>query len=52
MKTDQALLFLFAGLAVGALAVYIYLTQTMGTKMVEITRDDKGHVIGIMEKRL
>lgn len=52
MKTDQAMLFMVAGLAIGALAVYIYLTTTMSTQIVEITRDEKGHVVGIIEKRL
>lgn len=52
MKGDYGLLLVVAGVAVGALAVYIYLTQTMATTITEITRDEKGHVIGIMEKRI
>lgn len=51
-KDENALLYVVAGLAVGALVVYIYLTQTNKTTVTDLTRDGSGRIISIVEKKV
>ena len=46
------MLFVLVGLAIGAFAVYLYLTQTNKTTVTEFVRDAEGHIISIVEKKL
>ena len=40
------------GIAIGAMAVFIVMTQMNKNALTEITRDASGHVISIYEKRI
>jgi hypothetical protein len=48
----EPFLYALAGIAVGAVIVYIFVTQTNLAKITEISRDANGHVISIIEKKL
>jgi hypothetical protein len=52
MAKDEWLYTLLAGLAVGAVAVYIVMNEISKTSIMELTRDDKGHVVSIIQRRV
>lgn len=52
MKESDGLLYIVAGAALGAIVVYIALTQLNKSTVMDITRDANGRVITIVEKKL
>lgn len=48
--STAVILAVVAGVAVGALAVYIYLTQASKTQVTDFTRDADGRIITIIQK--
>jgi len=51
-KQESLLLYALVGLAVGAVAVFIYMTQVQRTTITEFGRDANGHIISILERRV
>lgn len=45
------LAYVIIGCVVGAMAVYIFMTQMNQMKIVDFTRDDSGRIITIVEKK-
>jgi hypothetical protein len=52
MSDKNEMLYIVAGLAVGAVVVYILMNETAKTSITELSRDEKGHVISIVQKRV
>lgn len=52
MSEKNDYLYLIAGLAVGILVTYIYLTQTSMTTVTDLTRDANGRLITIVSKKV
>ena len=50
-KHEMVILYVVVGTVVGAMAVYIFMTQMNQMKVVDFTRDDSGRIISIVEKR-
>jgi len=48
----EPIIYALLGLAIGAMAVFIVMTQMNKNALTEITRDASGHVISIYEKRI
>ncbi len=49
-ETD--VLYIFLGIAVGAMAVYIFMSTMMRTTVTDLTRDSEGRIISIVERRI
>ena len=52
MAEKNDALYVIVGLAVGAVAVYIMMNEMNKTNVMELSRDDKGHVISIIQRRV
>jgi len=48
----EPIIYALLGLTIGAMAVFIVMTQMNRNALTEITRDASGHVISIYEKTL
>lgn len=51
-KNEMLMLYALAGLSIGAVAVFIYMSQTNRTVVTEFTRDANGHIVSVLERRL
>jgi len=52
MKDEHLLLYIAVGVAIGAMAVFIFLTQMNKTDVVDFTRDAEGRIITIVQKKV
>lgn len=52
MADKNDMLYIVAGLAVGAVLVYIFMNETAKTSITELSRDEKGHVISIIQRKV
>jgi len=52
LKEGETLIYVVVGIAVGAMAVYIFLSTMMKTTITDLTRDSEGRIISIVERRV
>lgn len=51
-KYEPVFIYALLGIAVGAMAVFILMSQMNKSTVTELTRDASGHIISIYEKKI